>query len=609
MGMLEKETTEGEARSLSSEFNRLGQLVKYTDADGNVAKYKYAGPENDFLLEEASDSSASGTSKQSYEYDPTTKLRTKLIDSAAGSFTASYDPEGKLTSVSYPYGMCSNYTYNEVGEATRVQYTKSSNCAESEPALWYSDTRSPSIRGEMLSQSGTLANESYLYDSLGRLTETQETPSGEGCTVRTYAFDEQSNRASSSTRTPGTGGACQAEGGVIEAHNYDEGGRLADGGMSYDGLGNVTKLPAADAEGKELTSSFYVDNAVASQTQGGVTNEYKLDPEGRTREAITGSVKKISHYDGTGEAIAWTESAETWTRNIPGIDGTLLATQTNGATPVLQLHDLQGDVVATIGDKAGEAKLLSTYNSTEFGVPNGGKAPPKFAWLGAVGVESSFSTGVVTYGATSYVPQTGRALQSEQVEAPGRGGGSGRGAAYEMQESPWGMQAAAARGAEAPGLEAAREREAAAAALGGAVIDPSVQHFYNLEQANSVAEQFFEAESTAVVLTMFDLPDTFLEILGKISGEAIAHFDDAYKWLYDAGTKLRKCAQNRRGLHHCRLEYDQEEWYPEIPFTGIHPFGKLTWPNFSVEPTVYECKYFPNGSHECPNEVHINTEL
>ncbi|HUA74341.1 MAG TPA: DUF6531 domain-containing protein [Solirubrobacteraceae bacterium] len=609
MGMLETETTEGEGKSLSSEFNRLGQLVKYTDADGNVAKYKYAGAENNFLLEEASDSSASGTSRQSYEYDPTTKLRTKLIDSAAGSFTASYDPEGKLTSVSYPYGMCANYAYNEVGEATKVQYTKSSNCSESEPALWYSDTRTPAIRGEMLSQSSTLANESYVYDSLGQLTEAQETPNGGGCAVRTYAFDEQGNRTSSGTRTPGTGGACQTEGGTIEAHNYDEGGRLADGGIAYDGLGNVTKLPAADSEGKELTSSFYVDDAVASQAQGGITNEYKLDPEGRTRETTVGSVKTISHYDGTGETVAWTESAETWTRNIPGVDGTLLATQTNGATPVLQLHDLQGDVVATIGDKAGEAKLLSSYNSTEFGVPNGGKAPPKFAWLGAGGVESSFSSGVITYGATSYVPQTGRALQGEQIEAPGRGGGSGRGAAFEMQESPWGMQAAAARGAEAPGLEAAREREAAAAAIGGAVVDPWVQQFYNLEQANSRAESFFEAESTAVVLTMFDLPETFLEILGKISGDAIAHFDDAYKWLYDAGTKLRKCAENHRKLHHCRFEYDQEEWYPEIPLTGIHPFGKLTWPNFSVEPTVYECKFFANGSHECPNEVHIKTEL
>ncbi len=607
-GTLEKETAEG--KSLTSEFNRLGQLVKYTDADGNIAKYAYAGPENDYLLSEASDSSAGGTSKQSYEYDPTTKLRTKLTDSAAGVFTASYDVEGKLASVSYPYGMCALYSYNSLGAATSLQYTKSSNCSESEPGVFYQDSESSSIRGEMLTQSSTLANDTYTYDPSGRLTESQETPAGEGCTVRAYSYDEEGNRATSTTRSPGTGGVCQTEGGTVESHNYDEANRLADGEVGYDAYGNVTKLPAADAEGHELASSFYVDNAVASQTQNGVTNEYKLDPEGRTRELISGSTKTVEHYDVPGETVAWSETGGTSTRNIAGIDGTLLATQTNSETPVLQLHDLQGNVTGTIGDKTGETKLLTTYNSSEFGVPKAGKAPPKFAYLGAVGLESSFSSGIITYGATSYIPQTGRALQSEAVEAPGLPGGSGAGAPYTSQEEPWNMQGAAREAAEAPGLEAAREqaaREAAETAAGATIVDPWVQKFYNLKEAESKAESFWEAESTAVVLSMFDLPSEFLELLGKLTGDAVSQFDDAYKWLYDAGTKLMKCAHNNRGLHHCRFEYDENEISGN--FFGVQLFEPITWPNFTIEPTVYECKFFPNGSHECPNEVHINTEL
>ncbi len=586
LGALEKETTEGEGKSLSTEYNRLGQQIKYTDADGNVAKYKYAGPENDSLLEEVSDSSASGTSKQTYEYDPTTKLRTKLIDSAAGSFAASYDAEGRLTSVSYPYAMCSNYVYNSAGEATSVQYTKSSNCSESEPALWYSDTRVPAIRGEMLSQTSTLASESYVYDSLGRLTETQETPTGEGCTVRAYAFDEQSNRASSVSRTPGTGGVCQSEGGTIEAHNYDEGGRLADGSMAYDGLGNVTKLPAADAEGKELTSSFYVDNAVATQTQGGVTNEYKLDPEGRTRETTTGSVKTISHYDGLGEAVAWTESAEKWVRNIAGIDGALVATQTNGGTPVLQLHDLQGDVVATIGDKAGEAKLLSSYNSTEFGVPSGGKAPPKFAWLGAAGVESSFSTGVITYGATSYIPQTGRALQSEQVETPGRGGGSGLGAPYTMQEEPWVMQGAALLAGEAPGLEAAREQAALEAAIAAAGEGHDPSPLLSLADARIKGEQFLKIQTAAEIINFIgSIPD---ELVEKVAGIIFDKFsvDIALNWYHEAGAKLKLCSyQYSRGIRKCRFTTE------EIT-VGWGPLS-VSFTNLGVAPIVEKCYFSP----------------
>jgi YD repeat-containing protein len=616
LGVLEKTTSTGEEKALLSEFNRLGQVIKYTDADGNVAKYKYAGPENDFLLTEASDSSAAGTSKQSYEYDATTRLRTKLIDSAAGSFTASYDAEGKLTSVSYPYSICANYSYNSVNEATSVQYLKSSNCSESEAGSYYSDTRLSSVRGEMLTQSSTLAGETYSYDASGRLIETQETPTGEGCTVRAYTYDEEANRAGSVTRTPGVGGACQTEGGSVESHNYDEGNHLADGGMAYDGLGNVIKLPAADAEGHELTSSFYVDNAVASQTQSGVSHEYKLDPEGRTREAITGSIKTINHYDSSGEAVAWSESPEKWVRNIAGVDGTLLATQTNGETPVLQLHDLQGDVVGTIGDKAGETKLLSTYNSSEFGVPTGGKAPPKLGYLGAFGVESSFSTGVITYGATSYVPQTGRALQSEAVEAPGTGGGSGAGAPYTMQEEPWNMQGAEREAAEAPGLEAARE-QAALNAAEGTFVDPWVHaNPMNRSKAASLAEEYWEAEAFAVVAAMNDIPTEAVEALGQKFGDFLSDFTDAYKWFYDAGAKLNKCAQNKRvangrAVNICWFEYEEIEWTPGVNILGVQINAPLTlkFPNFSVEPIVNECQYVQGPSLVCIANVYIKSEL
>jgi streptogramin lyase len=565
-GKLEKESAEGEERSLSSEYNRLGQLVKYTDSDGNVAKYKYAGPENDFLLEEMSDSSDGATSHQTYGYDETTKLRSKLNDSAAGSLTASYDAEGNIASVNYPYSMCANYARNSVGETTSVQYLKSANCAEKEPALWYSDARVASVHGEALSQSSSLAGENYSYDAAGRLLETQETPAGEGCTTRSYAYDEAADRASLSTRAPGGGGACQTEGGTVEGHNYDEANRLADAGIAYDGLGNITKLPAADAEGHELTSSFYVDNAVASQTQNGVSNSYFLDPEGRVRETVTGAGKTISHYDSAGETVAWSESPEKWVRNIAGIDGTMLATQTNGETPVLQLHDLQGNVVATLGDKAGETKLLSSYNSTEFGVPSGGKAPPKFAWLGAVGIESSLASGVITYGATSYVPQTGRALQSAQVEAPGLPEGSGSGGAYTSQEEPWNMQGAARAGTEAPGLEAARETAALEAAFEAAGEGHDPRILLSLAEARMKGEDFLQIATAAEILNVIgSIPEA---ILDKVAGLIWDHFsvDVALDWYHKAGQKLVQCSRTySQGFRKCSFAYQEES----ISFLGL----------------------------------------
>ncbi len=65
-----------------------------------------------------------------------------------------------------------------------------------------------------------------------------------------------------------------------------------------------------------------------------------------------------------------------------------------------------------------ETKLLKTYNSTEYGVPTTKSAPPKYAWLGATGLASELPSGTITQDGSTYVPQTGRPLQTEQIEAP-----------------------------------------------------------------------------------------------------------------------------------------------------------------------------------------------
>ena len=233
-GLLTKQALEGKEQTVTSAANRLGQLVKYTDADGNTTNYKYGGPETDDQLEEVTEGheetkeGKETNSYQRYYYDETTKAMTKLVDSAAGTFTASYDAELNMSSETFPNNMCADYTRNSAAETTSVKYLKTSNCTENEPAVWYSDTRVPSIHGETLSQTSTLGSENYSWDPAGRLTETQETPAGEGCTVRAYAYDEESNRASLTTRKPGPKGECLSEGGTTEAHNYDEANRLTD---------------------------------------------------------------------------------------------------------------------------------------------------------------------------------------------------------------------------------------------------------------------------------------------------------------------------------------------------------------------------------------------
>lgn len=469
-GLMVKQSTtvEGKTKSVTSAFNKLGEIETYTDADGNVAKYAYDEYGRLKALSEGKEGEAA--SEQTYAYDATTGTMNELVDSQGANllkFTASYDVGDRMTGVTYPNAMNASYTYNSVGEAITVEYAKTAHCKTSCNETWFKDSIVPSMHGEAISQTSTLSSENYSYDSLGRLVETQETPAGKGCEVRLYAYDEESNRLSQTTRTPGTEGKCSTSGGTTQSHLYDSAHRLIDSGVTYDVLDNVTKLPAVDAgkEEGELASTFYVDNQVERQVQNGETIKYFYDPAGRTRETISeGKTAStvMSHYSGAGEVPSWTsEGVGKWSRIIIGIDGSLTAIQKNGEAPVLQIHDLQGDIVGTAAAGESNTELFSTYNSTEFGVPTNNK-PPRYSWLGAGGVTSELPSGVSTQGGLSYAPQVARALQIEDPVPPGAApGGAGSSAPYITSLSSW-TKESGNEAATNTVMEAIAEREAAA---------------------------------------------------------------------------------------------------------------------------------------------------
>ncbi|MGH2911239.1 MAG: hypothetical protein ACRDJ3_02050 [Solirubrobacteraceae bacterium] len=542
-GALEEQTTEGaESKTVKSELNTLGQLVSYTDADGNTSKYIY---ELEGHIQEVQD----GKGKQTYAYEPSTGFLEKLVDSAAGTFTATYDVEGKMVTVGYPNKMTATYTYDQTGEATGITYVKQAHCASTCPETWFSDTVAPSIHGETLSQTSTLAKEVYAYDSDGRLLETQETPAGKGCKTRLYGYDEESNRTSLTTRESATE-TCATEGGTLQAYSYDSADRPIDAGVKYDAFGDTVELPEADAEGHTVTSTYYVDGQLATQTQNGVTNSYKYDPAGRTRETVSGGKIVISHYSGPGEALAWTGEGATWTRNVPGIDGTLTATQTSAGTVTLQLHDLQGNIAGSVGAGETETKLTTTYNSTDFGVPNEGKVPPKYAWLGAAGVgsETSFSSGIVNEGGASYVPQIARTLQTAPVVPPGAfPNGQGTGKQYVAELPGWIATVNAAEAArdmaEYIAKQEAEQQAALAAALAGAGEGEDPVRYLTAAEAESIGRKLVHLTTLGEAADfLVGVPDGLIKL---VEGALTEHWDGVKKamdWFKTAGEKLLQCA-------------------------------------------------------------------
>jgi RHS repeat-associated protein len=405
-GLREKQTA-GE-HTITSVYNTHGQLTNYTDGEEATSTYKY-----DIDGRTAEEDTPFGS--QSFTYNETTGEKTKLVDSAAGTFTAAYDQEGDLTSETLPDGLTACYTRNATGEATGLEYRKAKSCSEG--AVWFSNSTTPTTHEQWASQTSSFSSENYAYDEAGHLIETQETPAGKGCIARLYSIDEESNRTSLTTRQPGTEGKCATEGGAVERHTYDPANRLTDEGVEYNPFGDITSLPASDADGSTLESAYYADGQVTEQRQEGVTLGYQLDPARRSSEITTTSSKinstLIDHYAGEGATPAWTSETDgKWTRYIYGINNGLAAIQTDAEKPTLQLSNLHGDIIGTAADEESATKLLSSTNTTEYGVPTIG-SPSRYSWLGTQELPTEFPSGVAAMGARSYVPQIGRFLQPD----------------------------------------------------------------------------------------------------------------------------------------------------------------------------------------------------
>jgi RHS repeat-associated protein len=402
--------TGAQEQKIISVYNNVGQMTSYTDADATTATYEYENG-GDGRLKKSND----GKGGQTYIYNEKTGELTELTDTAAGTFNATYDVEGKLLTEKLPDGLTANLTYNATNEPVGLEYHKASNCGTS--CTWFTDTVVPSIHGEWMSQNSSLAAQNYTYDAAGRLTQVQNTPAGKGCTTRIYTYDADGNRTSITTRAPGSEGKCATEGGTVESHTYDTADRLMDTGIEYNPFGDIKTLSPADAGGSKLTSQYYVDGQVESQSQGEQTIGYNLDPGRRIRETVsTGktTATEVQNYPSAGDTPSWSsEPSGKSTRNIQGIGDGLDAIQHNSEAPVLQLANLHGDIIATAYDSESQTTLASTIaEANEYGVP-ATEAPPKYSWLGAHEQPTELPSGVSAMGSRSYIPQLGRFLQPD----------------------------------------------------------------------------------------------------------------------------------------------------------------------------------------------------
>ena len=164
-------TTMAAGRTITRSYDTLGRLVDYGDADGNHATTTF-----DLLGRPVTANDGKGS--QTYSYDATTGLTTGLNDSAAGSFSATYNAGDALVTETYPNGLKATSSYDETGQRTGLTYVKTTNCSSN--CTWLSFTAERDVFGEIVGHDGTLSKQAYGYDGCRAVDGSRTRPRGRG---------------------------------------------------------------------------------------------------------------------------------------------------------------------------------------------------------------------------------------------------------------------------------------------------------------------------------------------------------------------------------------------------------------------------------------------
>ena len=275
------------------EYDEDDNVIKRTDANGNVTSYTYDDRGNMLSLTDAKGNT------ERYTYDATFNNVTSYQDKNGNSYQFTYDQRGNLTALSGPEGFSNFFTYNEQGwpltatdgnnNVTRTTYNADGTTASVMDAAGY--TRS------------------FAYDAFGNIITATDAKNQQ----TTYTYDKN-NRILSQTDALGntttlsydkTGNIVRVKNAKnqITAYTYDALGHVltqtdAMGGVyrfTYDGSGNV--LTVTDPLGQVQTMTYNERNKLLSQTNAeGETTSFDYDAKGNLTAVFQPNGNVINYF-------------------------------------------------------------------------------------------------------------------------------------------------------------------------------------------------------------------------------------------------------------------------------------------------------------------------
>jgi RHS repeat-associated protein len=254
--------TDAKGQLASFTYDALGRVLTHTEL-GLTSAYVYDTASGKGIGQPASASASPGSAThwlgfnwngadwsggsyaRTFTYDTLGRPSTLTLtqDGVAGVYTLTYDANGRAQTVAYPSGFTAKYAYTSLGYLSQISDNSSGT------VFWTANTRDAElhlltqtqgsgvtttqafdpntglVQSILAGAGAAVANQTFTFDSLGRLT-ARTWLNNAGAAVRENSCFDGLNRLTSTLVTTPTGTACTGSGAVT---------------VAYDALGNITQ--------------------------------------------------------------------------------------------------------------------------------------------------------------------------------------------------------------------------------------------------------------------------------------------------------------------------------------------------------------------------------
>ncbi len=365
-------------KSLTWQYDDVGNVIQKTDYQGEVTEYVYAGTNRLVSLRNRA------YLQVSYHYDPAGRLLDRILSNRAKT-NYKYDDNNRLTqltnvSASEGLNQTQTYTYDNIGNITGL--TDASG-----PAIFVYD---PLYRLTSADYPGTTDDMSYTYDGVGnRVTKTDSTG------TLHYIYNNDGNRLDE-VRQGGAGGQIQYR------YIYDDNGN------------RIEKRNGSDT----VLQSYLYDqkNRITSLSTLADTHHFDYDPNDYRISKIDSGGMRIHLLEGEHLEAVYDGSEQILAKYLRGV---VVDEIVNG-----YYYDDQGKKTnytfhhdhlrSVVGLTAHEGSTVETTKYGSFGeeISSSGNSEN---FLKYTGREHDAEIGLYYYRARYYDPEVGRFLNEDPI--------------------------------------------------------------------------------------------------------------------------------------------------------------------------------------------------